>query len=57
MMNSRMFPPSINSPTYRYSLCSLSYLCFGFAIRATLIQNWIAQMAGPKHRWGSRWEH
>ena len=30
------------------------YLCSGFAIGATLLRNWIAQMAKPEHRWQSR---
>jgi hypothetical protein len=50
MINSRLFLPHINSPTY---LCSLTYLCSGFAICATLLPKSIAR---PEHRRGSRWE-
>ncbi len=34
------------------SVLRLCYLCSGFAICATLLQNLIAQMARPEHRWG-----
>ena len=32
------------------------YLCSGIAICATHFANSIAQIAGPEHRWGKRWE-
>ena len=55
MIDNRLFPPRIKSPTYSETYL-FSYLCSGLAICAIEFWNRVAQIAKLEHRWGSKWE-